>query len=175
MRQRERPINEADLPRIPPAALAQISLTASRISAMGLVFLVGLILTCVGLLRPVIQYFVFPFSLLISGIGVILIGLSIAYVFELRIPTMTKTVQIILAFIFGVVFVGVLMVVAIAFPQPSPFQYTVFRIVLALAAAGVAAMIPGLLEVRFGKWLSATAALAVFVIVYFLAPAALPE
>src|ERR1041384_8245620 len=104
---RERPVNESELPRISPAALEKVSLTSARIRAMGLVFLTGFLLTCLGLLRPVIQYFVFPFSLLITGTGVILIGLSIAYAFQLRIPTMTKSAQIILAFIFGVVFVSV--------------------------------------------------------------------
>jgi hypothetical protein len=47
-------------------------------------------------------------------------------------------------FAFGVIFVIALLLLAIFFPEPTPFQYQVFRIVLALAAAGVAALIPGL-------------------------------
>lgn len=86
---------------------------------------------------------------------------------------LTKTQQSTLAFLFGVVFVVVLLVIAIGFPTPTPFQYTVFRIVLALAAAGVAAMIPGFISVEFKTWVKAGGALAVFVIVYFVNPASL--
>jgi len=75
------------------------------------------------------------------------------------------------AFAFGVLFVIVLLVLAIWFKEPTPFQYLVFRVVLALAAAGVAAMIPGFLEVRLGRGVRAGGALAVFVIVYFYDPA----
>jgi len=39
----------------------------------------------------------------------------------------------------------------------------------------MALFIPGLLKVTLGKWLSATGAMAVFVIVYFFSPAMLPE
>jgi hypothetical protein len=84
---------------------------------------------------------------------------------------MTKRNQQRTAFGFGVVFVVTMLVLAILFPNPTPFQYTVFRIVLALAAAGVAAMIPGILELEFAGWIRAGGALAVFVVVYFYNPA----
>ena len=48
-----------------------------------------------------------------------------------------------------------------------------FRIVLALAAAGVAAEIPGILQLMIAKWLTASGALGVFVVVYFYSPASL--
>jgi hypothetical protein len=86
---------------------------------------------------------------------------------------MNKSVERFLAFGFGIVFVVVLIILAIRFPNPTPFQYTVFRIVLALAAGGVAGMIPGFLTVEISKWLRAGGALAVFVIVYFYSPAGL--
>jgi len=76
-------------------------------------------------------------------------------------------------FLFGVVFVVALLVLAVVFPEPSPFQYTVFRIVLALAAAGIAAFIPGFLEVEVGSVVKAGGAIAVFVVVYFFSPAGL--
>jgi hypothetical protein len=76
-------------------------------------------------------------------------------------------------FIFGVSFVISLLAIAVFFPYPAPFQYTVFRIVLALAAAGVAALIPGFIEVSYRTAVRAGGALAVFVIVYFFSPAAL--
>jgi hypothetical protein len=86
---------------------------------------------------------------------------------------MNKSIERFLAFGFGIIFVVVLIVLAIKFPNPTPFQYTVFRIVLALAAGGVAAMIPGFLTIEVSKWLRAGGALAVFVIVYFYSPAGL--
>jgi hypothetical protein len=86
---------------------------------------------------------------------------------------MSKSVERYLAFGFGVVFVVVLLVLATRYPNPTPFQYTVFRIVLALASGGVAAMIPGFLSVQVSTWLRAGGALAVFVIVYFYSPAGL--
>ena len=84
---------------------------------------------------------------------------------------MTKKVQQLSAFGFGVVFIIVLLLIAIRFPEPRPFQYEVFKVVLALAAAGVAAMIPGFLHFEISKWLRAGGALAVFAIVYFKTPA----
>jgi len=86
---------------------------------------------------------------------------------------MNKSVERFLAFGFGIIFVVVLLILAIKFPNPTPFQYTVFRIVLALAAGGVAGMIPGFLTIEISKWLRAGGALAVFVIVYFYSPAGL--
>ena len=86
---------------------------------------------------------------------------------------MSKIAERIAAFVFGAVFVTVLLVLAVRFPNPTPFQYTTFRIVLALAAGGVAAMIPGFLAVNVSTWLRASGALAVFAIVYFYSPAEL--
>lgn len=87
------------------------------------------------------------------------------------------TLQIIAAFVFGLVFIITLLVLAIVFPKPTPFQYSVFRIVLSLACAGIAAMIPGFinleLESTIGLILRAGGALAVFVLVYFFNPARL--
>ena len=88
---------------------------------------------------------------------------------------MNPTAQIVLAFIFGLGFVITLVVLAIKFPEPTPFQYSVFRVVLSLAAAGVGAMFPGFLDVSMNPSaafvLRALAVLAVFVVVYFWNPA----
>jgi hypothetical protein len=86
---------------------------------------------------------------------------------------MSKKTQQLLAFGFGVVFVIVLLALAVAFPTPSSFQYDIFKSVLALAAAGVAAMIPGFLVVTVGGWLRAGGAMAVFAVVYLHTPARL--
>jgi hypothetical protein len=87
------------------------------------------------------------------------------------------TLQMTMAFAFGVVFIITLLTLAIRFPHPSPFQYTIFRIVLSIAAAGVAAMVPGFLSLEVTSatllLIRAGGALAVFVIVFFFKPAAL--
>ena len=86
---------------------------------------------------------------------------------------MTKGSERKAAFAFGVLFVAVLLGLAVVFPEPTAFQYTVFRIVLSLAAAGVAALVPGFLEVNVSTWVRAGGALGVFVVVYFYNPATL--
>jgi hypothetical protein len=75
-------------------------------------------------------------------------------------------------FAFGVLFTAALVILAIFFPIPTQFQYLVFRIVLALACAGVAALIPGMINVDI-PYVRAGGALAVFVFVFRFSPAAL--
>jgi hypothetical protein len=75
---------------------------------------------------------------------------------------------------FGVAFVVASIILAIAFPRPTPFQLLVFRTTLALSAGGAAAAIPGFfnLSVDFtGVIARAGGALAVFVLVYKINPA----
>lgn len=84
---------------------------------------------------------------------------------------MTKTHQRWAAFIFGIAFVVTLIVLAVKFPTPTIFQYTVFRIVLSLAAAGVASMLSGFVELNLSPIIRAGGSLAVFLIVYFYNPA----
>src|SRR5205085_10406646 len=86
---------------------------------------------------------------------------------------LSKSQQQITAFVFGVVFIVVILIIAILLPNPTDFQYTTFRIVLALAAAGAAAMIPGFINVEVGSAIRAGGAIAVFVVVYFFSPAKL--
>jgi PAN domain len=86
---------------------------------------------------------------------------------------MTRPQERLAVFIFGVVFVSTLLVLAVALPNPTQWQYQIFRFVLALAAAGVAAFIPGSLEISVSNWLKAGGALAVFALVVFKSPAAL--
>ena len=86
---------------------------------------------------------------------------------------MRKKTQVTVAVVSGLAFLVTLLVVAFVCPSPTDFQYTVFRILLALAAAAFAAVIPGILEVTFPDYLRAGGALAVFVIVFFYSPAAL--
>jgi hypothetical protein len=91
----------------------------------------------------------------------------------LRELPMSKSSERLIAVICGVVFVSVILVIALFIPTPTPFQYTIFRIVLALAAGGFVSMTPGFIEANVGNVIRGGGALAVFVIVYFYAPAAL--
>src|SRR3954469_11825995 len=83
------------------------------------------------------------------------------------------TAQMALAFLFGLMFVSVLLVIAYATPNPTPFQEWVYRVVMALAAGGVGAMIPGLIEATIPGWVRAGAALACFVVVFWASPPSL--
>ncbi|MBM0105827.1 hypothetical protein JM946_13890 [Steroidobacter sp. S1-65] len=84
---------------------------------------------------------------------------------------LTKSQERLLAFAFGVTFVAVMLILAVVVKNPTSYQYTVFRIVLALATAGVAAMIPGFMVAKTSTIIRAGGALAVFAIVYFFSPA----
>lgn len=86
--------------------------------------------------------------------------------------------QLILAFVFGLLFIGLTLVISIIIKNPTPYQYSVFRMISSLAGAGVAALIPGFLfvEINPGTQLliRAGGALAVFILLYFFRPANLP-
>jgi hypothetical protein len=73
--------------------------------------------------------------------------------------------------ILGSVFLTILLVVALAVPNPPPLALKVLQTILALAAAGVAAIIPGFLNVKFTGFISAGGALGIFAIVFFCRPA----
>lgn len=80
-----------------------------------------------------------------------------------------------LGYIFAVVAIVVILITTFTTPNPTSYQYTVYRIVLALAAGGIGAVLPGLLEVKFKGWLRASGAAAFFAIVYFKSPALLQQ
>jgi hypothetical protein len=98
---------------------------------------------------------------------------------EVSVPQTSSgpsTWEKIAVFVFGLIFVVVLLVMAIAVPNPTEFQLLVFRIVLALAAAGVAAIIPGFLNIESRTALYAVragGAMGVFLLVYLVNPPAL--
>jgi uncharacterized protein DUF4019 len=75
-----------------------------------------------------------------------------------------------LVFLFGVVFIVVMLVFATAYDNPTPFQVWVFITVLALAAAGVGAMIPGFFEIRHKHIVRAGGAVGFFLVVFFNQP-----
>jgi hypothetical protein len=89
--------------------------------------------------------------------------------------TSSQKIQLGLAFAFGVVFLSVVLALAVLIPNPTGFQYQVFRITLALAAGGVAAVIPGIMNINISGFLTAGGALAVLAIVFFYSPALIPN
>jgi hypothetical protein len=77
-----------------------------------------------------------------------------------------------LAFGFGVVFVVVMLVVAVFDRDPTDLGILIYRVVLALAAAGIGAVIPGMISLE-SPLVRAGGAIALFAIVYRLRPAEL--
>jgi len=89
------------------------------------------------------------------------------------VKSTSQNAERMLAFIFGVVFVVVMLAIALFVPNPTPTQWFTFRVVLSLAAAGVGAMLPGLISVTAGPYVKAGGALALFVLVFWFNPAKL--
>ncbi len=79
-------------------------------------------------------------------------------------------INVLLAFGFGLIFISAMLVFAVAVPDPSQFSQWIFITVLALAASGIAAVIPGMLSVNL-PYVKAGGALAVFAIVFMMKPA----
>jgi len=73
-------------------------------------------------------------------------------------------INVLLAFIFGVVFITTMLVFAVLYSEPTDFQKWVFTIVVALAGAGIGAVIPGILKVDL-PYVKAGGALAIFVLI----------
>lgn len=76
-------------------------------------------------------------------------------------------------FAFGLVFLVTRLFLAVRFPNPTSDQEGVFRTVLSLSAAGIAGVVPGFLQIDSqiaATTISATGALAVFVLVYLFNP-----
>ena len=74
-------------------------------------------------------------------------------------------------FAFCAVFLLLLVIVSVFIPKPSLFQYNIFQTSLSLAAAGVGALIPGFLIVKYLNLVRAGGGLALFVLIYFINPA----
>jgi tetratricopeptide (TPR) repeat protein len=81
--------------------------------------------------------------------------------------------QMLLGFLFGLIFVSVLLLIAYVTPSPTDFQIFVYRTIMALAAAGIGAIIPGFLFVQISNYVRAGGAIACFVIVYLINPPSL--
>ena len=71
----------------------------------------------------------------------------------------------------GIGLCAIIILLVIFIPCPTQSQYLVFRILIALAAAGLATVIPGVININVSNGITAGGALAVFVIIYFFDPA----
>jgi hypothetical protein len=71
-------------------------------------------------------------------------------------------------FAFGTFFFVVLLVIAWFDPNPSESSWYIYICVLAMAAGGVAALLPGVINVNLSVGVKAAGAVAVFVLVFFL-------
>lgn len=71
----------------------------------------------------------------------------------------------------GIVLLLIILTVVILFPCPTDTQRSIFKIVLAIAVAGLAAIIPGFFQIRFKKIISAGGAIAVFAFIFLYNPA----
>ena len=83
--------------------------------------------------------------------------------------------ETLLAFVFGFVFCGILAYAGLrSQPITDPGQFFFLRVLAALSAAGVAAVIPGMLDIHIGRGrlfaVRGAGALGVFVIVFFVNP-----
>lgn len=70
----------------------------------------------------------------------------------------------------GVILMLIILVMAYYTPCPSDSQYFVFRIVLAIAVAGLASILVGQMTLKYGKILEATGPIVVFFIIYLVNP-----
>lgn len=87
---------------------------------------------------------------------------------------MTKSTEKLISYISSAVMIISIFIIALAIPNPSQFQYTVFRIIISLAAGGIAAFFSGFLTVEWSNKIKAGNGFGAFVIVYFVAPAGMP-
>jgi len=88
---------------------------------------------------------------------------------------LSRWLQTGIAFLFGIMALGVVLWLSFSTSALNDQQAEVLRIVLALAGAGFGAMLPGFLDLQVGAGtrltLRAGGALAIFVVLYFWSPA----
>ena len=91
-------------------------------------------------------------------------------------PDSKLTSTVLLSAITGIAFLVALLVIAFVIKEPTNFQVFVFRVVLAIAAAGFGAALPGFFDVGGGVGgftIKAGSAAAFFVVVFLVNPPAL--
>ena len=88
---------------------------------------------------------------------------------------MTGKKQITYGIVVGTLLLIALLIIGLLVECPTKFQERTFTTILALAAAAFAAAIPGLIDVKYKDIITASGAIAVFVIVFLLKPAELSD
>jgi len=83
-------------------------------------------------------------------------------------------VKTLIAFGFGAIFIISILVFTAVVKDPSPAEIWTYRVILALAAAGVAAILPGFIDIKYKSVVQAGGALGVFVLVLLVFPAPEP-
>lgn len=71
----------------------------------------------------------------------------------------------------GTFFILLVFLTTLFLPCPNDLQYTTFRTILSIGAAGVAAVIPGFFEFKYKNIIRSGGAIGVFALVYLLNPA----
>jgi hypothetical protein len=80
-------------------------------------------------------------------------------------------IKALIAFVFGAIFIITILVFATVVKTPSPAEIWTYRVILALAAAGVAAILPGFIDIKYKTAVQAGGALGIFVLVLLMFPA----
>jgi len=83
-------------------------------------------------------------------------------------------IKTLIAFGFGAIFILSILVFTAVVKNPSPAEIWTYRVILALAAAGVAAILPGFIDIKYKSVVQAGGALGIFVLVLLVFPAPSP-
>ena len=96
------------------------------------------------------------------------------YINNLNVSTPAALLDKILAYSFGFLFLGIIAYAAFQEGPIAQQQFFFFRVICAISAAGIGAVIPGLLTIEISPAknivIRAAGALAIFAAVYFLNP-----
>jgi len=83
-------------------------------------------------------------------------------------PATSRPWEKITLFAFGVFFFLILLLIALLDKNPTPTSWYIYICVLALAAGGIAALLPGTMELRWNPGIRATSALGLAVLVFYV-------
>lgn len=83
-------------------------------------------------------------------------------------------VKALIAFVFGAIFIITILAFATIVKDPSSTAIWTYRVILALAAGGVAAILPGFIDVKYKSFVQAGGAIGVFVLVLLVFPTPSP-
>ncbi|MBO9560711.1 MAG: DUF4019 domain-containing protein [Caulobacter sp.] len=83
-------------------------------------------------------------------------------------------VKALIAFVFGAIFIITILAFATLVKDPSSTAIWTYRVILALAAGGVAAILPGFIDVKYKSFVQAGGAIGVFVLVLMAFPTPSP-